>query len=130
MKGVYCLIIKVKTDIIQKIGALGKIKFKKGIYVYIGSAQNNLEKRIKRHLSKKKKIRWHIDYLLKNNFVKIEKVFYKKVGKKEECKIALFLEKIGKPIKNFGCSDCSCTSHLFKLKSLIELKNFKLKILE
>ncbi len=55
MKGVYCLIIKVKTDIIQKIGALGKIKFDKGIYVYVGSAQNNLKKRIKRHLSKNKK---------------------------------------------------------------------------
>jgi len=130
MKGVYCLIIKVKTDIIQKIGALGKIKFDKGIYVYVGSAQNNLKKRIKRHLSKNKKIRWHIDYLLKNNFVKIEKVFYKKAAKREECEIACFLEKIGKPIKNFGCSDCNCTSHLFKLKSLIELKNFKLKILE
>ena len=130
MKGIYCLIIKVKVDIIQKIGALGRIRFKKGIYAYIGSAQNNLEKRIKRHLSKNKKIKWHIDYLLKNNFAKIEKVLQKKAKKQEECKIACFLERFEEPVKNFGCSDCNCISHLFRLKSLIELKNFKLKILE
>lgn len=126
MKGVYCLIIKVKIDIIQEIGSLGKIKFKKGDYVYIGSAQNNLEKRIKRHLSKKKKIKWHIDYLLKNIFVKIEKIFYKKAAKKEECEIASFLTKFEEPIKNFGCSDCKCKAHLFKLKSIVNLRRLKL----
>jgi len=118
MKGIYCLIIKVKTDITPKIGALGKIRFKKGIYVYTGSAQNNLEKRIKRHLSKKKKLKWHIDYLLKNNFVKIERVLYKKAKKPGECRIVNKLTKTEIPIKKFGCSDCNCKSHLFKLKSL------------
>lgn len=130
MKGIYCLIIKVKTDITPKIGALGKIRFKKGIYVYIGSAQNNLEKRIKRHLSKKKKLKWHIDYLLKNNFIQIERVLYKKAKKPEECRIVNKLTKTDIPIKRFGCSDCNCKSHLFKLKSLMELNKLRLKNLE
>ena len=126
MKGDYCLIIRVKTDTAQKIGALGKIKFNRGTYVYVGSAQNNLEKRVKRHLSKKKKIRWHIDYLLKNNFVKIEKTFYKKADKREECRIANKLAKSEYSIKNFGCSDCGCKAHLFKLKSIEALRKLKL----
>ncbi len=127
MKGVYCLIINIKKGINLKIGALGKIKFDKGIYAYVGSAQNNLKKRIARHFSKKKKIRWHIDYLLKNPNTKIEKAVYKKASKQEECKIACILSKFEEPIKNFGCSDCSCNSHLFRLKSLKNLNNLKLK---
>ena len=111
MKGIYCLIIKVKTDIIQKIGALGKIKFKKGIYVYIGSAQNNLEKRIKRHLSKKKKIRWHIDYLLQK--ASITKVILCETADKIECAIAQALSRQFDSIPGFGSSDCRCKSHLF-----------------
>jgi Uri superfamily endonuclease len=127
MKGIYFLIINVKKDTLIEIGALGNIKFKKGIYVYVGSAQNNLEKRIKRHLSKQKKLHWHIDYFLKNNNTEIKKVFYKNKGKKQECKTACFLEKYEEPIKKFGCSDCNCKSHLFRLKSLKNLNELNIK---
>lgn len=118
MKGVYCLIINVKKNIDAKIGSLGKLKFKKGNYIYIGSAQNNIEKRVERHFKQKKRKYWHIDYLLNDNNVKLQKYLYKKAGKKEECKIARFLALFEEPIKNFGCSDCSCKSHLFKIKKL------------
>ncbi len=127
MKGIYCLVINVSKNIEMKIGALGRIKFKKGNYVYVGSAQNNVEKRIARHFSKNKKIRWHIDYLLANPSVKIKKAVYKKAGKEQECKIACFLNKFEEPIKGFGCSDCSCHSHLFRLKSLKNINNLKMR---
>jgi|TARA_B100001971_G_C18226356_1_gene560722 Uri superfamily endonuclease len=130
MKGIYCLIINVKKIIELKIGALGKIKFKKGTYVYVGSAQNNLKKRVKRHLSENKKLKWHIDYLLKNKNVKIEKTIYKKAGKKEECKTACLFSKFDRLIKNFGSSDCSCCSHLFRLTSLKSLNNLKFEQLK
>lgn len=55
MKGCYCLIIYVKKLSKIKIGKQGEIKFKKGTYVYIGSAMNSLESRLKRHLSNEKK---------------------------------------------------------------------------
>lgn len=113
MKGIYLLCIYVEKDINIKIGALGKINFKEGFYVYVGSAQNNLEKRIKRHLSKNKKIHWHIDYMLSNKNVKIYDVLYKKSDKSEECIIANNIE--GFKIKNFGSSDCKCYSHLIKI---------------
>jgi Uri superfamily endonuclease len=115
MKGVYILLINVGKNLQLKIGSLGKINFDKGKYAYVGSAQNNLEKRIKRHTSKNKKKFWHIDYLLDNKFTKVLDVFYKNSGKSEECKIADRLNKTEVPIPNFGCSDCNCKSHLFKI---------------
>ena len=66
MKGTYCLIIELKKSIKTKIGALGKIEFMPGYYVYVGSAMNSIESRVKRHLADDKKLHWHIDYLLKN----------------------------------------------------------------
>jgi len=116
MKGIYCLIIKIKKNINQKIGKLGNVKFSKGNYVYVGSAQNGIKKRVERHLKKNKKKYWHIDYLLTNKNVKIKKILYKKAKKQEECKIANFFKKFAQPINKFGCSDCNCVSHLFRLK--------------
>lgn len=119
MKGIYILQVKIKKNIFIKIGSKYKIYFQKGFYSYIGSAQNNLEKRILRHLkdSKNKKFHWHIDYLLNNPNLSITKVYYKKTNyKSEECKTAKRLSKNKSSIKNFGCSDCKCSSHLIKTK--------------
>lgn len=115
MKGVYILVISVNRDIRINVGALGKVFFGKGVYAYVGSAQNNLEKRIERHFRKTKRKFWHVDYLLGNRFVKLVKVFYKKAGKSEECRIARKLGETGVPIASFGCSDCGCVSHLFRM---------------
>ncbi|VVB74880.1 Uncharacterised protein [Candidatus Tiddalikarchaeum anstoanum] len=113
MKGIYVLVFKVLSDISVKVGKLGLLKFPKGSYAYIGSSQNNLEKRVNRHISKTKKIHWHIDYLLMDNNVKVEKVFYKKAGRRFECITAKALSNYFSPVLNFGCSDCGCRSHLF-----------------
>lgn len=116
MKGIYLLLIGLKKNISIQIGNLGKIKFNKGNYIYVGSAQNNLEKRIKRHFKKNKNKFWHIDYLLTNKNAKIKEVFYKLTKtKEEECKVAQIISKYAKAIKNFGCSDCKCKSHLFQV---------------
>ena len=45
MKGIYILLIEIDKNIKIEIGSLGKINFYKRIYSYIGSAQNNLEKK-------------------------------------------------------------------------------------
>ena len=97
---------------------MGKIQFKKGKYIYVGSAQNNIEKRVARHYSKNKKKHWHIDYLLADPNVEIEKAICKEAGKEDECKTASLLLKSEKPINRFGCSDCNCNSHLFRLNPL------------
>jgi len=130
MKGVYILLIKIGKSTKKRIGALGKIDFDKGSYAYVGSAQNNLEKRVARHMSKNKKMRWHIDYLLDNSSSKVIKVFYKKAGKAEECRIAKILSKTEDPVAGFGCSDCKCGSHLFRIKNIKDVLHRGLDELE
>ena len=118
IKGIYILFISIKRDILIGVGALGKIKFTQGTYAYVGSAQNGIKKRVTRHLRKEKKKFWHIDYLLEQKDNSVEEIFYQKAPKKKECRIAEALSKLGEPIKGFGCSDCSCVSHLFRIEEL------------
>ncbi|MBU0758085.1 MAG: DUF123 domain-containing protein [Nanoarchaeota archaeon] len=92
------------------------LEFEKGNYIYIGSAQNNLEKRIQRHLSAKKKLRWHVDYVLNSKDAYVAKAFYKTAPKKEECSTAGLMMEHGVSIEGFGCSDCRCSSHFFRIK--------------
>ena len=113
MKGIYILIIEITKIISPKIGALGNLTFRPGLYAYVGSAQNNLTLRLKRHKRKEKRLFWHIDYLLNNPEAKITKIYVKAGNKAEECKIASMLEANGMPINGFGCSDCRCNSHIF-----------------
>ena len=114
MKGCYCLIIKVEENKNLKIGKKLKVEFKKGYYVYIGSAMNGLESRVKRHLSKSKKLHWHIDYLLK--YSQIIEVIYN-IDQKVECELSKELSKRNEYIQDFGCSDCECDSHLYYFKN-------------
>jgi Uri superfamily endonuclease len=116
MKGIYVLAISIDRNVLVRVGMLGSIEFDKGLFAYVGSAQNNVEKRVERHLAKQKKTFWHIDYLLANEHVKIVKVFFKNADKPEECKLAAELAKHSSPIVGFGNSDCKCTSHLFKIR--------------
>ena len=122
MKGIYILIVSVDRDINVNVGALGSLKFEKGMYAYVGSAQNYLEKRVKRHLGREKKKFWHIDYLLANRHARIVKIFNKKATRSEECRLSTELSKNGSPIIGFGSSDCNCRSHLFKIQEYEFLK--------
>jgi len=128
-KGVYVLVISVSKDISVNVGALGTVNFEKGLYAYVGSAQKSLEKRIERHLGRTKRKFWHIDYLLNDDGVEVLKVFYKNVGKSEECKVANKIGERGVLTKGFGSSDCKCKSHLFKLKDYQFLREFMLETL-
>ena len=118
MQGIYVLIIRVSDNIHLTIGAIGEIEFPRGVYAYVGSAQNNLESRIKRHVSKKKRVFWHIDYLLSNKAADVTEVYCIGGGREKECEIARLLEVNAKPVDGFGCSDCRCRSHLFQGQDL------------
>lgn len=111
-KGIYCLVIHLDKEAELKVGKLGKFLFPKGFYCYIGSAMNNLEARLKRHLSKKKTKNWHIDYLLEKAGV----LYLKAIGteRRIECKLSRAIEKIADKqlVRKFGSMDCKCFSHL------------------
>ena len=110
-KGNYCLIISNKRDSNIKVGAKGMMFFKKGYYVYVGSALNSLDKRIERHISEEKKKHWHVDYLLLDKNTKIKEVIFTYSTKKIECEISNEINKNSDGyIELFGCSDCKCLS--------------------
>ncbi len=128
MKGIYVLVISVSKNMKTWIGSLGEIDFRKGLYAYVGSAQNNLERRIARHLSNTKKRFWHIDYLLENRSAKVLDAFHKKGRKNEECETAEDLAKSSSLIPGFGCSDCTCRSHLFRLEDREDVSRLGMEI--
>lgn len=140
--GIYNLIIFLPSSREINIGKK-RLFFPEGYYVYTGSAHQNLQSRIKRHLSSNKKFHWHIDYLLE--FAKIEEVrihLFKhplsplkdeNFGKiKKECLINQKVKNLkGAKIihRGFGSSDCQhgCLSHLIyfgKNYPKIKFKNF------
>jgi len=125
MKGVYVLIIENHADTELEIGRIGLIPFKKGFYAYVGSALAGLEQRIGRHrrdLGNNKKLHWHIDYLLANSAAELKEVVCAETEARKECEIAMNLNQQLESIPKFGCSDCSCTSHLFFCNNVAELK--------
>jgi Uri superfamily endonuclease len=130
LKGTYCLLINLENDSKIRVGKLGELDFKKGGYVYVGSALNSLEGRIKRHLSHDKKLHWHVDYLLTHKDTKIMDVIYTVNDSKIECELARIIAKMGVGVDNFGCSDCKCHSHLFYFENIDDLEKYCLESYE
>jgi Uri superfamily endonuclease len=113
-KGVYCLIFE-NQDITVRVGALGDLTFQAGWHIYVGSALGSGGlKRLDRHISlahmHDKEPKWHIDYLLTNPAFSLRYAIYAVTQEQYECRLAQSLLKSGVP--GFGCSDCSCSSHL------------------
>ena len=119
--GTYLLIVELikPTDVIVTSGKTFALKT--GYYGYIGSALNGLRKRIERHLSRTKKLHWHIDYLLQT--ATVQSVIYVENDKRIECLIAQDLVKNHRYVRGFGCSDCKCKAHLFYSASMTTMKN-------
>jgi Uri superfamily endonuclease len=114
-KGIYSLVFKTPGCAIR-VGALGVLLFQAGWYIYVGSAlgSGGLQ-RLGRHISlarlRDKQPTWHVDYLLTSpEFSLVYAVCAISVDR-YEC--LLSGELSGNRIPGFGCSDCSCTSHLF-----------------
>ncbi len=118
--GSYCLCIKVRKEIDVGVGALGALSFPPGTYVYVGSALNGLEARVRRHLrtslGRFRALHWHVDYLLKEPDVILEAVYVKGSEEREECAIAEAVSQEGTPVHGFGSGDCRCESHLFRVE--------------
>ena len=121
LRGTYCLCISLRRELKLEIGALGMIRFYPGQYVYVGSALNGLNARVRRHIRTSKgdyrAIHWHIDYLLRESEVEIGGVYVLLSDMKDECRIAGEIGKKGTSVEGFGCSDCRCESHLFRIHS-------------
>jgi Uri superfamily endonuclease len=112
-KGIYCLVLSTPGARIR-VGALGDLSFQSGWYVYVGSAlgPGGLS-RASRHIRFSRSPgtpRWHIDYLLATPAFALVSVICAWTAERAECLLAGALK--GRGIPGFGCSDCSCASHL------------------
>jgi len=121
----YLLEVSNKIDKEIKIGRLGQIEFKKGTYLYVGSAKKGLISRLRRHISKKKKLFWHIDYFLSQEKVSIEKIWLTYL---DECFTSKFILRDTEVVKGFGSPDCRCLGHLFYLGKNKVRKSLKEKL--
>jgi Uri superfamily endonuclease len=116
-KGIYCLIFRNLSSSIR-VGALGTVSFPGGWHVYTGSAQGpGGMSRVRRHIKyaeqDRKKPRWHVDYLLGSTHFKLVYAVCGFTADKMECSLSnLILNSAIIQITRFGCSDCSCRSHL------------------
>lgn len=62
-RGVYLAFFRLPRTQTIEIGRLGCWRFAAGVYVYVGSAQRNLQARLGRHARRHKTRCWHIDYV-------------------------------------------------------------------
>ena len=110
--GVYIAVFRLPRALNISVGKLGRASFQKGMYLYVGSAQRNLQARLQRHGRKKKPLRWHVDYL-SSRAQMIGAVVFE--GPREyECELAKELGEMLEPVMpGFGASDCRCGGHLF-----------------
>jgi Uri superfamily endonuclease len=82
--------------------------------------------RIQRHLSHKKRLWWHMNYVLERH--KPSTLIWAYSQERFECEIARRLTvETSKLIPRFGSSDCDCPSHLFFESHLHQLQS-KLKM--
>jgi len=105
----------LRGDITKGVGRLGVLHLKSGFYAYTGSARGTGGfKRIDRHIDvlagRNTTRRWHIDYLLPETMFRCAVV--SPTDQNLECTIAKGIGATCESIRGFGCTDCSCVSHL------------------
>ena len=113
--GTYVLIITLGSDLTTEVGALGTLSFPAGVYLYTGSALGGLDQRVSRHIRHEKTVKWHIDRL---TVAADSVVAYESYPDYiPECELASIAEECGMIpfVDGFGCSDCSCSTHLLRV---------------
>lgn len=119
----YFLFIRLDGDSEIQVGKQGLRTFRRGFYVYVGRAKRGVIKRLRRHLRRKKRNHWHIDFLLEVG--KVEGIVLFEGD--EECFLATFLLQhpcVRYDLPGFGSSDCSCRSHLFYFGDIFSFDSF------
>ncbi|MEL9929506.1 MAG: DUF123 domain-containing protein [Sulfolobales archaeon] len=114
-RDVYSYILLVKCSEKKIIRTRGReFQIDEGYYIYVGSCGRGCS-RVVRHLySKKRKMFWHIDYLL-SECIALEALITPGISEEKLAGI-LSREEFLKPVKGFGSSDDPHNpSHLFKI---------------
>jgi sugar fermentation stimulation protein A len=110
-RGSYIVVLRLLRDRGITVGGLGELKFRRGYYLYAGSAMKNLTQRLARHHRLIKNHHWHIDYLREHaEYIAGIPI---RTSADIECEIAWALSGVAEwQVPGFGCSDCRCPTHL------------------
>jgi len=116
-QGTYVLVFHCQVNKQVQVGKWGLINIEPGYYLYVGSAfgPGGVRARVARHQRLDKAKHWHIDYLREH--MDLVDVWYSDQDRKLEHDWARVLSAmpVMEPVQGFGCSDCRCCSHLFRL---------------
>jgi len=124
-RGCYVAVFHLAAPHTIRIAKLGRFRFPKGFYLYVGSAQGGLEARLRRHGRRRKTPRWHVDYL--SSHARMIAAAQIDGPKERECDMASKLaETLERPVPGFGSSDCDCMTHLFYTPSFPKLDSLGL----
>ena len=111
-RGSYLLLLELPRARTVEVGRLGKLRYRRGYYVYVGSAMNGLTARVERHVRKRKRLHWHVDTL--RQYASRVVPLPIRSSRREECTLAAAVGDVLEPgPQGFGCSDCACGTHLF-----------------
>ena len=109
--GAYLLVLQVTEELHVPVKSINTPRLKPGWYIYAGSARQHLTQRIQRHLRKRKARHWHIDHL--TQAAASVKAFPVRSFLDLECSLSQDIAAAAySSVPGFGCSDCSCPSHL------------------
>lgn len=126
--GTYALILHARSSGNIDVGRWGRLRVDPGFYVYVGSAggPGGLRARVSRHFRKHKVRHWHIDYL--SEHARPVWAWYSYGTENREHRWARAIGKMmqASAVKGFGCTDCGCHAHLFRMSrkpSRVEFHN-------
>jgi Uri superfamily endonuclease len=112
--GTYVLVLHLPQDRVIAVGRMGPIAFRRGYYLYVGSARGpgGLRARLGRHMRRGKSVHWHIDYL--RPWAEPVEAWLSLSSEQLECRWSICLQEAGlaQPVRGFGASDCPCDTHL------------------
>lgn len=124
--GTYVLVLRSHTSASVEVGRRGALEIKPGYYLYVGSAfgPGGVRSRVARHCRESKAKHWHIDYL--RAFVSPVAIWHSHAKHHLEHNWAQALNgmKETTPVPGFGCTDCSCDSHLFFITNKPDMAGF------
>ena len=111
------MVIFLRRSETLRVGSLGVVTLRRGYFIYTGSAAGKLRSRLRRHLAREKKLRWHIDFLLASPHAVIKNIVLYPARADAECRQNQRIKNLPGallPVPRFGASDCraGCGSHL------------------
>jgi sugar fermentation stimulation protein A len=111
--GSYLIVLHSVQERKVEVGSLGRIIFRKGYYVYVGSGLQGLEARAARHGRTRKKKFWHIDHVSPSFLRPVKTYLIRRPDRIESDlaeRISLFASG---ETEGFGATDSGDRSHLF-----------------